>query len=110
MMHLRFYPLVLDAQHGLRLMGRDYVRLRIDRTRSTAALVGDVHDIGRTEDGDYALCQSAWTPVPFAIAEEMATKLHKFTKETVGDHPAWRIGWEASGYDWEVADWYCHKI
>jgi hypothetical protein len=103
----RSYVIVRDAQHGLQLM-RGHVRLRIDRRNGIAALVGEVSEVINDANGFRAF-NSIWTPVPLAIAEQMAASLHKIVKETVGDSRGGRIGYAAFGYDGEVADWYCHK-
>jgi hypothetical protein len=104
----RSYVIVTSADHGLGLMRSQNgpVRLRIDRTRRTAALVGLVHAVEERGDETRAY-HSIWTPVDWVIAEEMATKLHHMTKDAVGDHRGYRVGWKDAGYDGEVADWFC---
>ena len=101
-MKARRYAIVTDASHGLSLM-IGHVRLRIDRDRGTAALVGEV-----AETVDDIAYYSVWTPVPLAVAQQMAQSLHLVQKDYEGDSRGGRAGWEQCGYDGEVADWYCH--
>lgn len=104
----RNFPIVRSRDHGLSLM-RGAVRLRIDRERRTAALVGEVCEVVDEPNGDVRAFSSIWTPVPIEIALDMARVLHQMQEGTVGDSAGGRIGWRDAGYDGEVADWYCHK-
>ena len=100
----RSYAVIADSEHGLRLMAasKGWPRLRIDRQRESASLVGLVSEVV-----DQHVYSSVWTPVPYLIAVVMAESLHLMPEKTIGDERAWRIGWRDAGYDGDVADWYC---
>ena len=92
-----------DENKALALIGAG-MRLRIPHDGSSPAIVEGLSDAvpWRGTSSSRNVRRPVLVSVP--LANILRSRLCKIAKDRVGQ----RAGWKETGYDGEVADWYCH--